>query len=84
MLWASEGRGNDTGGGERLIAEAHGLAQDLRMKRLVARCQLWRGMRAPSEPRSDTAMHLAAAGRALNELGMEHWARIAERGATDR
>jgi DNA-binding NtrC family response regulator/tetratricopeptide (TPR) repeat protein len=68
---------------ERLIAEAHRLGEDLGMRPLAARCQLWLGIQGgPSAEGPDQAAHLAAATRAFNDLGMEHWAAVAGRAGT--
>jgi tetratricopeptide (TPR) repeat protein len=79
LLGEIEGQRGDAGRAKVLVVQSFSLAQDLGMKPLAARCQLCLGMlRTTGGPDPDAATHLAASAQALNNLGMEHWVRIAE------
>jgi tetratricopeptide (TPR) repeat protein len=76
LLGEVEGRRGDAGGAKLLVVQGYSLAQDLGMKPLAARCQLWLGLlRTPGGPGPDAATHLAASAQALGKLGMDYWAR---------
>jgi len=84
LLGEVEGRRGDPERARPLIVQGYTLAQELGMKPLAARCQLLLGMlRTPGEPGPDVATRLAASARALNSLGMEHWARLAGHARAD-
>jgi transcriptional regulator with AAA-type ATPase domain/tetratricopeptide (TPR) repeat protein len=82
LLGEVEGRQDGAGQDERLIAEAHRLAEDLGMRPLAARCRLCLGLQPmPSERGCDPAAQLVVAAQAFKDLGMEYWARVAEHAA---
>ncbi|MGH7411327.1 MAG: hypothetical protein ACREJ6_09780, partial [Candidatus Methylomirabilis sp.] len=84
LLGEVERQRRDVDRAEAFVMGSYGLAQDLGMKPLAARCQLELGMLLrPSDMSPDAAGHLAAAAQALNSLGMEHWARLAEHARPD-
>jgi len=84
LLGEAEGRLGDADQARLLVVQAFGLAKNLAMRPLVARCQLWLAMQQTRrELDADAATHLAASTQTLNKLGMEHWARLAEHTQTD-
>src|SRR5262245_22500867 len=79
VLGELEGCLGDTARAKLLIEQAYSSAQNLGMRPLAVRCQLWLGWRRTSDEAGRDVLALRASyAQTLKELGMEAWARLTE------